>query len=142
MKDGEVIEILGGLRIEVLISGGWSNNTCCVFVETTPPGAGPPPRKHLREGEIVMALEGRYEADQDGGWTALEIGSPRPSPRSAHHAFCNVGDAPGKIMPMTNGGGIAEYLLAILNKRMPQDLERPTEISAHQGCVSLPRPPG
>lgn len=139
MKNGEVIEILGGLRIEVLISSESSNNTCCVFVETTPPGAGPPPHKHLREEEIFMALEGRYEFYHDSAWVPLEIGSPRLSLRGTYHAFRNVGDAPGRIMLMTNGGGIDEYFRAISNLRMPQDLESLDDIGAHYGYVFLPR---
>ena len=30
------------LRLEIMVYSRSSNNTCCVFVDTTPPGAGPP----------------------------------------------------------------------------------------------------
>ena len=131
----EVIEILDGLRIEVMVSSKASNNTCCVFVETTPPGGGPPPHKHLREEEVFTVLEGRYEFYLDGKWTPMEVGVSRFSPRDTFHAFHNVGEGPGRIMLTTTRGGIDDYFRAISRLKMPDDAAKFDEINAHYGYV-------
>lgn len=134
-EEREVIEILDGLRIEVMVSSKSSNNECCVFVETTPPKSGPPPHKHLREEEVFTVLEGDYEFFLDGTWHPMEVGASRFSPRDTFHAFRNVGDAPGRIMLMTNRGGIDDYFRAISTLKMPEDAAKFEEINAHYGYV-------
>ena len=133
MSDREVIEIFGGLRLEVMISSQSSNNTCCAFVETTPPGAGPPPHKHVREEEIFTVLEGEYEFYQDGAWNPMIVGVPVLSPRNTYHAFRNIGRSTARILLMTNGGGIDDYFRSISRLRIPDDLDLLKEISSHYG---------
>ena len=134
-NEREVLEILDGLKIEIMVSSKSSNNTCCVFVETTPPGSGPPPHKHLREEEIFTALEGSYEFYLDGAWHPMEIGSSRFSPRDTFHAFKNVGDTPGRMMLVTTRGGIDDYFRAISKLKMPEDATRFEELNEHYGYV-------
>lgn len=112
-----------------------SNNTCCAFVETTPPGAGPPPHKHEREEEIFTVLQGRYEFLQNGAWIPMESGRSILSPRDTFHAFRNIGDKPGRMMLMTNNGGIDNYFRSISHLKLPEDADRLNEISAHYGYV-------
>jgi mannose-6-phosphate isomerase-like protein (cupin superfamily) len=138
MSDREVIQILGGLSIEIMVSSQSSNHTCCVFVETTPPGGGPPPHMHLREEEIFTVLEGSYEFYDGGSWSPMEVGVPVLSLRGNFHAFRNVGQSPARMMAMTNGGGIDEYFHAISGLRLPQDIDRLNDISAHYGYVYRP----
>ena len=139
MQNRETIEILGGLRLEIMVSSESSNNTCCVFIETTPPGMGPPPHKHLREEEIFTVLEGDYEFMRDGEWIPMEVGVAILSPRDTYHAFRNVGTQDARMMLTTNGGGIDEYFQAISQLRMPADAQRMEEISAHYGYQYLPQ---
>lgn len=138
LADQEIITIFDDLSIEVIISSRSSNYTCCVFVETTPPGGGPPPHKHLKEEEIFTVLEGEYEHYKDGIWTPMVVGRPLISIRNTYHAFRNVGQAPGRMMLTTNGGGIDDYFRAISELKVPQDIDRLTEISNHFGYFYLP----
>lgn len=137
MADHDTITIMNGLTIEIVVSSEASDNTCCVFIETTPPGSGPPPHKHLREEEIFTVLDGDYEFFAEGAWTPLEIGRSVLSRRGTHHAFRNVGRTPGRIMLMTNNGGIDAYFRAISRLTMPDDAGKLREISAHYGYVYL-----
>jgi mannose-6-phosphate isomerase-like protein (cupin superfamily) len=134
----EIVQIMGGLSIEIVISSQASNNTCCAFIETTPPGGGPPPHKHVREEEIFTVLEGTYEFWDDGTWSPMTVGLPVLSPRGTYHAFRNAGETPGRIMAITNGGGIDEYFRAISGLEVPKDIDRLNEISAHFGYFFLP----
>ena len=138
MDATETITILDGLSLEIMISSKTSNYSCCVFVETTPPGGGPPPHKHLKEEEIFTVLEGDFEFYRDGAWTPMTKGRSVFSPRNTYHGFRNVGQAPGRMMLTTNGGGIDDYFRAISGLKLPQDMERFTEISDHYGYFYLP----
>ena len=138
LPEQEIIKILDDLSIEIVVSSRSSNYTCCVFVETTPPGGGPPPHKHLKEEEIFTVLEGKYEFYKDGAWIPMAVGRSVLSTRNTYHAFRNVGQTPGRMMLTTNGGGIDDYFRAISGLKVPQDIDRLTEISNHYGYLYFP----
>ena len=140
LDDQEIITILDDLAIEIIVSSRSSNYTCCVFVETTPPGGGPPPHKHLKEEEIFTVLEGDYEYYKDGTWVPMLVGRSVLSKRDTYHAFRNFGQASGRIMLTTNGGGIDDYFRAISGLKVPKDIERLKEISSHFGYYYLSPP--
>ena len=138
MTEQEIITILDNLSLEIMVSSRSSHYTCCVFVETTPPGGGPPPHKHLKEEEIFTVLEGEYEFYKEGAWIPMMVGRSILSLRNTYHAFRNVGQSSGRMMLTTNGGGIDDYFRAISGLKVPQDIERLTEISNHYGYYYLP----
>jgi quercetin dioxygenase-like cupin family protein len=138
LAEQNIIKILDDLSIEIVISSQSSNYNCCVFIETTPPGGGPPPHKHLKEEEIFTVLEGQYEFYQARDWIPMVSGRSVLSPRNTYHAFRNVGSSPGRMMLTTNGGGIDDYFRAISGLKVPQDMDRLTEISTHYGYLYLP----
>lgn len=133
----KVIQIFTS-NIEIVVPSEASNNSLCVFIETAPPGGGPPPHKHLREDEVFTVLEGEFEFYAGGAWSSFHAGETRISLRGSYHAFRNVGSAPGRMMLMTNGGGIDEYFANISQLRLPQDQGRLAEISAFYGYYYLP----
>jgi mannose-6-phosphate isomerase-like protein (cupin superfamily) len=137
MKHNKVIPIFTS-SIEIVIPSHASNNTLCVFIETAPPGGGPPPHRHDREDEVFTVLEGEFEFYTDGVWSPFSVDETRLSLRGNYHAFRNVGSTPGRMMLMTNGGGIDEYFTHISDLRLPQDLDRLAEISSHYGYYYLP----
>jgi uncharacterized cupin superfamily protein len=133
----KVIQIFTS-QIEIVISSEASNNRFCVFIETAPPGGGPPPHKHLREDEVFTVLEGEFEFFADGEWSPMHAGESRISLRGNYHAFRNAGSLPGRMMATTNGGGIDEYFENISRLRLPQDMDRLTEISSYYGYYYMP----
>lgn len=133
----KVIQIFTS-TIEIVVPSEASNNSLCVFIETAPPGGGPPPHKHLREDEVFTVLEGQFAFYAEGAWSPSHAGETRISLRGNYHAFRNVGSAPGRMMLMTNGGGIDEYFADISQLRLPQDYEHLAEISSYYGYYYLP----
>jgi mannose-6-phosphate isomerase-like protein (cupin superfamily) len=125
--------------IEILVPSSASNNTLCVFVETAPPGGGPPPHKHMREDEVFRVLEGEFEFFDGQSWVSFFEGETLFSGRGSFHGFRNAGKTPGRMLLMTNGGGIDEYFENISNLKLPQDLERLEEISAFYGLYFAPQ---
>ena len=68
----------------------------------------------------------------------MTMGVSRLSLRGTYHAFRNAGQTPGRMMFMTNGGGIDEYFRAIRKLRVPEDFGRSAEISKYYGYFFLP----
>jgi mannose-6-phosphate isomerase-like protein (cupin superfamily) len=125
--------------IQILVSSSASNNTLCVFEETAPPNGGPPPHKHMREDEMFRVLEGKFEFFDGQSWAPFSEGETRFSARGNFHGFRNVGQTPGRMLLTTNGGGIDEYFENISKLKLPEDLARLEEISAHYGYYYLPQ---
>jgi mannose-6-phosphate isomerase-like protein (cupin superfamily) len=72
MKPNKVIPIFTS-SIEIVIPSHAANNTLCVFIETAPPGGGPPPHRHDREDEVFPVLEGVFEFYADGVWSPFSV---------------------------------------------------------------------
>jgi len=70
----------------------------------------------------------------------MTVGRSILSTRNTYRAFRNVGETAGRMMLTTNGGGIDDYSRAISGLKLPEDLNRMTEISDHYGYFTSPRP--
>ena len=51
--------------------------------------------------------------------------------RATFHAFRNVGTTLGRMMFITNGGGLDEYFQEISDLVLPRDMDRLNEISRY-----------
>ena len=139
MNDNPIIDVFGEL-IEILVTSRSTNYTCCVGVQTSPPGGGPPPHKHEREEETFVVLEGDFEFFDGQDWTPFKLGEVRCSLRGHYHGFRNTGTTAGRLMFVTNAGGLDEYFTLISPLELPRDFDHLTEISKHYGYVFLPLP--
>ena len=139
MSENPVIHVFGE-PIEILVTSRSTHYTCCVGIQTSPPGGGPPPHKHEREEETFMVLEGDFEFFNGQDWTSFKVGEVRCSLRGQHHGFRNTGTTAGRMMFVTNAGGLDEYFALISPLELPRDFGRLTEISRHCGYVFLPLP--
>ena len=124
--------------IEIVVPSLETNNSLCMFIETAPPGGGPPQHKHLREDEAFHVLEGSFEFFDGGSWIPFNKGESRVSTRGSYHAFRNVGDGDGRMLAVVNGGGIDEYFKHLSELKLPGDLKRLQEISAFYGYYYQP----
>lgn len=137
MQNGTVISVFGE-PVEIILSSECSKYTAVAAIQTTPPGGGPPPHRHLGEEEIFTVLEGTFEFFKDGNWEPIHVGEVRTSLRGNFHAFRNSGSKTGRMMFITNGGGLDEYFHAISHLALPQDHDELLEISRHYRYEFLP----
>lgn len=128
MQAHKVIYVFGE-AVQIVVPSTLSNYTACVGIQTSPPGGGPPPHRHLREEETFIVLEGTYEFFDGSVWARVKPGEARFSMRGSYHAFRNVGTTIGRMMFVTNGGGLDEYLQEISGLVLPNDMDRLNEIS-------------
>lgn len=124
--------------IELIASSSSTNYAFVVGLQTSPPGGGPPPHRHLGEDEIFTVLEGEYAFFNGVSWAPFNPGEIKYSLRGSYHGFRNVGQLPGKMMFTTNGGGLDEYFIEISTLRLPDDKERLQEISRFYRYEYLP----
>jgi quercetin dioxygenase-like cupin family protein len=128
MKNGTIIPVFGE-AIEIVASSASTNHTFVIGVQTSPPDGGPPPHRHLGEDETFTVIAGEYEFFDGTAWKPFRRGEVRYSLRGNYHGFRNVGNTEGRLMFMTNGGGLDEYFAEISPLRLPEDKERLNEIS-------------
>jgi len=140
MQTDTVLSIFGE-QVEILVSSKSTNYSFCVGMQTSPPGGGPPPHLHEREEEISIVIEGQYEFFDRDKWVPFAKGEVKTSLRGNYHAFRNSGTTDGKVLFMTNSGGLDEYFAEISSLVIPRDLDRLVEISKHYGYVFLSQAP-
>jgi mannose-6-phosphate isomerase-like protein (cupin superfamily) len=137
VKNGTVIPVFGE-AIEIVASSASTNYAFVIGVQTSPPGGGPPPHRHLGEDEMFTVIDGEYQFFDGTAWTAFGRGETRYSLRGNFHGFRNVGKTEGRLLFMTNGGGLDEYFAEISRLKLPQDMERLNEISRFYRYEYLP----
>jgi quercetin dioxygenase-like cupin family protein len=128
MKNGTVIHVFGE-AIEIVASSTSTNYAFVIGVQTSPPGGGPPPHRHLGEDEVFTVIEGEFEFFDGTSWKPFHRGEVRYSLRGTYHGFRNVGQTKGVMMFTTNGGGLDEYFAEISSLELPKDMKRLQEIS-------------
>jgi uncharacterized cupin superfamily protein len=128
MKNGTVIPVFGE-AIEIVASSASTNYAFVIGVQTSPPGGGPPPHRHLGEDEMFTVIDGEYEFFDGTAWTMFRRGEVRYSLHGNYHGFRNIGNTNGRLLFMTNGAGLDEYFAEISPLKLPQDKERLNEIS-------------
>ena len=139
MSNTPTIQVFGE-PVEILVTSRSTHYTCCVGIQTSQPGDGPPPHKHERNEETFIVLEGAFDFFNGQDWTPFKPGEVRFSPRGKHHGSRNAGTTAGKRMFITNAGGLDGYFALIPPLELPRDFDRLTEISKHYGSVFLPMP--
>jgi hypothetical protein len=83
-------------------------------------------------------IDGEFEFFDGESWVPFPRGEVKYSLRGSYHGFRKVGQAAGKMMFTTNGGGLDEYFAEISSLRLPGDMERLQEISRFYRCEYLP----
>lgn len=125
-----------GEEVVFLLTGEQTGGALTQWIETTPPGVGPPPHWHENEDEWFNVLEGRVSFLTDGVWHEVGPGATAFVPKNAVHAFKNVGDAPLRMLITTAPSGFEIFFTRcaaeFANPAGP-DMDRILEISAEHG---------
>jgi quercetin dioxygenase-like cupin family protein len=118
------------------LTGEQTGGAFTQWIETTPPGAGPPPHWHTNEDEWFYVIEGRVSFLADGEWHEAEAGAAAFMPKNAVHAFKNTGDVPLRMLITTAPSGFEVFFTrcaAEFAKPGGPDMPRIVEIGAEHG---------
>jgi quercetin dioxygenase-like cupin family protein len=134
-RSGRVLRAFGD-EVQMHLGGAETGGEFCMFTTTTPPGAGPPLHRHLRECEWFLPLEGRVEFWVDGEWRAVALGTTVYIPRGTVHAFRNAGDVPLRMLIHTAPAGFDLFFFRcaeVFAQPGPPDMPRLMAIAAEHG---------
>ena len=132
---GRVVRAFGE-EVEFVLTGEQTGDRFTQWIETTPPGIGPPPHYHTLEDENFYVIEGSVEFFHGGNWTAAAPGTSVFMPKGEVHAFRNSGSTPLKMLITTVPSGFETFFTRCAEefaKAGEPDMGRITEIAAKHG---------
>lgn len=132
-----------GERIVGKVTAEESGGAYAVVLETSPPGAGPPPHVNSREDELLWVLEGRYEVQVGDRRFETSAGGFAVLPRGIPHAFRNLEETPGTVIATLVPGGFEEFFAEIdaLSAEGSPDPENVVSRARKYGLEFLPAQP-
>lgn len=132
---GRVVRAFGE-EVEFVLTGEQTGDRFTQWIETTPPGVGPPPHYHTLEDENFYVIEGSVEFFHAGVWTAAAPGTAVFMPKGEVHAFRNSGSTPLKMLITTVPSGFETFFTHCAEefaKPGEPDMSRLVEIAAKHG---------
>lgn len=105
---GQIVRAFGE-EVEFVLTGAQTGERMTQWIETTPPGVGPPQHYHKNEDENFHVLEGNVEFFHDGKWAAATPGTTVFIPKGEVHAFRNSGTTPLKMLITTMPSGFETF---------------------------------
>lgn len=78
-----------GEEVTILLNGEQTGGRLTMWLETTPPGGGPPPHFHINDDETFHVLEGRVAFFQNSQWQEVGPGGSAFVPRGQLHTFAS-----------------------------------------------------
>ena len=129
--DGQVNDAFG-LRRVFKATAADTGGVLTTFIDTVPPGAGPPLHIHKVETEQFRVLAGRLLFECDGARETVEPGALIVIPPGLPHGFCALGDTPAELLVTLTPGGIDGMFreVAAAGLKPPADMPRIAQIAA------------
>ncbi|AIE85323.1 cupin domain-containing protein [Fimbriimonas ginsengisoli] len=103
-QEGEVVSGVGG-SVRLLLEG----DPVGVWIQTVPPGSGPPLHLHEDADEAALVLSGEFEWTLAGEVRRLSAGGFLSIPRGVHHRFVNVGETDASFVAWVTPAGFEGY---------------------------------
>jgi quercetin dioxygenase-like cupin family protein len=133
--EGKVLHAFGE-EVTILLDGEQTGGRLTLWLETTPPGGGPPLHFHINDDETFHVLEGRVAIFQNSQWHELGPGGSAFVPRGQVHTFKNVGEENSRMILSTIPAGFEHFFTRCAEewaKEDGPDMERVFEIAAEHG---------
>lgn len=133
--EGPVLHAFGE-EVTILLDGEQTGGRMTMWLETTPPGGGPPPHFHINDDETFYVLEGRVSFFQNSQWNEVGPGGSAFVPRGQLHTFKNVGHGISRMLLSTAPAGFDIFFTRCAEefaKTGGPDMARVFEIAAEHG---------
>jgi quercetin dioxygenase-like cupin family protein len=148
--EGTAVWALGD-RYEFKATGEDTGGAFATWVETVPPGGGPPPHIHRTNEESFYVLEGELEFVAGDRTARASVGTFVHVPEGTLHTFDNVGQAPARMVITVAPAGFERFFFEIGEPARgrglppppegPPDMARLVEIARRHG-MEIRQPPG
>ena len=133
--NGRVLHAFGE-EVTILLDGEQTGGRLTMWLETTPPGGGPPLHFHINDDETFHVLEGRIGFFQNSKWEEVGPGGSVFVPRGQLHTFKNVGNEPSRMLLSTTPAGFDVFFSRCAEEFARSggpDMHRVFEIAAEHG---------
>jgi mannose-6-phosphate isomerase-like protein (cupin superfamily) len=136
---GTSYRVLGGDVVTIKVTGADSAGAFTMIETVTPPDAGPPLHRHMREEETFFVLEGSFVFHVGDRRIMAGQGSLLVAPRGVPHRFVNVGSSPGRLLVIIRPGGFENFIreIATLPLNEPPDPAKMKAIGDAHGLEFL-----
>ena len=98
--------VIFGEQISLKLAGADCNGGCTIFVNVTPPKAGPPLHRHSRQDEWFYILEGDYLFEVDGKQMTAGPGCSAFAPLGTAHTFQNLSSSHSRMIVVSQPAGM------------------------------------
>jgi mannose-6-phosphate isomerase-like protein (cupin superfamily) len=111
--EGQALVVVG-IPHRIKLTGAETEGAYTAWIDTVPPGSGPPPHVHHREDEDFFILEGEFEIFREGEPPLrASAGDLVHSPRGAVHTYRNVGTTVGRMFQVAVPAGIEHFFAEV-----------------------------
>lgn len=136
---GRVLRAFGE-EVTILLDGEQTGGRLTLWLETTPPGGGPPLHFHINDDETFHVLEGRVAFFQNSAWHEVGPGGSAFVPRGQVHTFKNVGEKESRMLLSTAPAGFDVFFTRCAEEFARPggvDMARVFDIAAEHGIHFL-----
>lgn len=129
-----------GEEVVILLDSEQTGGRLTMWLESTPPGGGPPPHFHINDDETFHVLKGRVVFFQNSKWEEVGPGASAFVPRGQVHTFKNAGSETARMLISTAPGGFDVFFSRCAEEfAKPQgpDMPHVMEIAAEHGIHFL-----
>ncbi|MBA3652404.1 MAG: cupin domain-containing protein [Chthoniobacterales bacterium] len=137
--DGRVLCAFGE-EVVILLDSEQTGGRLTMWIESTPPGGGPPLHFHINDDETFHVLEGRIAFFQNSKWDEVGPGASCFVPRGQVHTFKNTGQETARMLISTAPGGFDVFFTRAAEefaKPGAPDMARVMGVAAEHGIHFL-----
>ena len=107
--EGRVLRAFGE-EVVILLDSEQTGGRLTMWLESTPPGGGPPLHFHINDDETFHVLNGCVAFFQNGKWDEVGPGGSAFVPRGQVHTFKNAGPETSRMLISTAPGGFDVFI--------------------------------
>ena len=122
-----------GSEVQILLDADGTGGSMGMFTVNTPAAEGPPRHVHSDADEAFYLLEGEAEVLNGDKMLIMSPGEAAYVEKGKEHTFRFVGENGGKILVIVAPAGFEGFFDAVKHLKVPDDLEKITEISERFG---------
>jgi quercetin dioxygenase-like cupin family protein len=116
---GRVLELPGGVRARVHVTGRDSGGAFTLLTDEAPPGWSLPPHRHANESETIHIVSGTLWLDLEGEHRELEAGETAFIPRGSVHSGGTLGAESVRRVLVFAPAGMEDFFAALADSPDP-----------------------
>lgn len=110
---GRILELPGGVRTRIHVTGEDTGGAFTLLTDEVPPGWRLPPHRHATESETIHIMSGQLWLDVAGERRKLVVGDTAHVPSGTLHSGGTLGDHPAQRLLVFAPAGMERFFVAL-----------------------------